>query len=223
MNLQDYDFEILDLGLVYYKNALKEPEKIINLVSSVDQRFLSGEHGNSFTQVRPWHAWQNESAGTMETFCWQKFFPKASDINKEDYYYKEQLELSTKLYDSLDQATNHYTNILYPFAAKNIKSREYSVHLLKYEKGGYLPAHQDHGVSSRVLSVVMYLNDGYEGGEMVFPNSKISIKPVPGSIIFFPSNFLYIHEVRPIVSGTRYSMPHWFHNMKTPIMSTGEE
>lgn len=223
MHSQEYDYEILDLGLVYYKNALKEPEKIIDLVSSIDQRFLSKEHGDNFTQVEPWHAWQNESAGTMEVFCWQKFFPKPQDVLPSDYYYKEQLDLSTRLYDALDAATNHYITKVYPFAYNNIKSREYSVHLLKYEQGGYLPAHQDHGVSSRVLSVVMYLNNDYEGGEMVFPNSNVTIKPDPGSIVFFPSNFLYVHEVKPITSGVRYSMPHWYHNMKTPIMSTGEE
>ena len=223
MILPEYDYEVLDLGLVYYKNALKNPDRIIELVNNVDQRFLNNEHGDKFTNVKPWHAWQNESAGTLETFCWQKFFPKPEDVNPNDYYSKELLEVSKSLYDALDAATYHYSNFIYPFAGKNIKSREYSVHLLKYETGGYLPAHQDHGVSSRVLSTVMYLNDNYVGGEMVFPNSKVTIKPEPGSIVFFPSNFLYIHEVRPIISGTRYSMPHWYHNMKTPVMSTGEE
>jgi Rps23 Pro-64 3,4-dihydroxylase Tpa1-like proline 4-hydroxylase len=223
MNLTISDYEILDLGLVYYKNVLENPQEIIDIVKSVDERYLNNEHGSNYTAVQPWNAWQNESAGTMETFCWQKFFPKPEDVRQDDYFYKDQHYVSKKLYDALDVATYHYSNVVYPFAARNIKSREYSVHLLRYEKGGYLPAHQDHGVSSRVLSVVMYLNNEYEGGELSFPNSKIKIKPEPGSIIFFPSNYLYVHEVAPIISGTRYSMPHWYHNMKTPIMSTGQE
>lgn len=218
-----YDYDILDLGLVYYKNALQNPQEIIDIISSIDNKYKNNEHAQAFTEVKPWHAWQNESAGTMETFCWQKFFPKPEDVKQNDYYYEEQYYVSKRLYDALDAATNHYSNVIYPFAGRNIKSREYSIHLLRYEKGGYLPAHQDHGVSSRVLSTVMYLNNDYDGGEICFPNSNIRMKPEPGSIIYFPSNYLYIHEVAPIINGTRYSMPHWYHNMKTPIMSTGQE
>jgi len=71
----------------------------------------------------------------------------------------------------------------------------------------------------------MYLNNNYEGGEIEFKHSNIKIKPDPGSIIFFPSNFLYVHEVHPILSGERYSMPHWYHNIDFEIArnSTGEE
>jgi len=217
------NYEILDLGLVLYKNAIKDPEKIIYDVNLLDKRYSDGEHGSSFTDVKPWIAWQNESAKTMETFCWQKFFPPGHVINANDYYFNEQVSISKRLYESLDFATNHYANVLYPFCGKNIKNREFSIHLLKYEAGGFLPAHQDHGVSSRILSTVSYLNDDYEGGEIEFANSNISLKPPAGSIIFFPSNFLYVHEVRPITNGFRYSLPHWYHNMRQPIFSTGEE
>ena len=173
----------------------------------------------SFTDAKPWKDWSYGST----TFCQQKFFPKPEDINPADFYYADQKFVSSTLYEALDRASDHYTNVLYPFAGKNIKNREYNIHLLKYSVGGFLPAHQDHGVSSRVLSTVMYLNDDYEGGEIEFVNSGVKIKPPAGSVIFFPSNFLYIHEVHPITSGSRYSLPHWFHNMKNMIFSTGEE
>jgi Rps23 Pro-64 3,4-dihydroxylase Tpa1-like proline 4-hydroxylase len=96
------------------------------------------------------------------------------------------------------------------------------MHLLKYEKSGHLPAHSDQGISSRVLSTVIYLNDNYSGGEIEFKHSQVKIKPKAGSIIFFPSNFLYVHEVYPITDGVRYSLPHWYHNMKNIINSNGD-
>lgn len=213
------EYEILDLGLVYYKNAITDPDYIINTVNDVDERFLNGEHGQAFTDVKPWVAW---TYGDM-IFNWQKFFPEAKNIREDDYYAKEMKAVSEMLYSSLDKAFDHYSNTIYPFAAKNIKSREQSIHLLKYEKGGHLPAHQDQGVSSRVLSTVMYLNDNYDGGEIEFINSGVKIKPEAGSIIFFPSNFLYVHEVYPITNGARYSMPHWYHNMTNLIHSNGDE
>lgn len=214
------DYRVFDLGLVYYKNIISEPEKLIDLIENLNKRFLLNEHQNDArTVVRDWTPW---SYGEM-IFNYQKFFPESKDISNKDYYAAEMKQIADILYGSLQKAFDHYSQILYPFAGKNIKSREHSIHLLKYGPGGHLPAHQDQGVSSRVLSSVMYLNDNYSGGEIEFVNSGVKIKPEAGSIIFFPSNFLYVHEVYPITDGYRYSMPHWYHNMKDPIRSTGDE
>jgi len=216
--MYDFDYEVLDLGLVLYKNIVKEPEKIIENINLLDKRILNNEHTDNYTDAKTWIDWSDNNS----LFCWQKFLPPTNKINERDYYYKEQFEISKEIYDSLENATHHYSKILYPFCGQNIKNREYSVHLLKYEKGGFLPAHQDHGVSSRILSTVTYLNDDYQGGEIEFKHSNIKIKPPAGSIIFFPSNFLYVHEVHPIIEGHRYSLPHWYHNMRDMIHSTGE-
>lgn len=214
------DHRVLDLGLVYYKNAIPDPQRVIDMIESVDERLSAKEHSNDDkTVARGWSPW---SYGDM-IFNYQKFFPEAHDISDEDYYAEEMKEIADVLYSSLNKAFTHYTNNVYPFAANNIKSREQTIHLLKYGPGGHLPAHQDQGVSSRVLSSVMYLNDNYVGGEIEFINSGVKLKPEAGSIIFFPSNFLYVHEVYPITDGFRYSMPHWFHNMKDPISSNGQE
>jgi hypothetical protein len=214
----NFDYEVLDLGLVYYKNAIPNPQNIIDVVNNVDSRFLANEHKDSYTSVQTWIPW---TYGNLH-FNDQKFFPEPEMLSQEDYYYKEMLEATTQMYSSLNLAFEHYSTSIYPFAGPNIKNREESIHLLRYGKTGHLPAHQDQGVSSRVLSSVMYLNDNYEGGEIEFVNSGVRIKPEAGSIIFFPSNFLYIHEVYPITEGYRYSMPHWYHNIKDMRNSTGE-
>lgn len=213
------EHEVLSLGLVYYRNAIPEPEKIIADIESIDQRFVSKEHGDNETFVKDWSAWKYGET----VFNMQKFFPEPSNIQQQDYYFDEMKSISERLYGSLQSAYNHYSTSIYPFAEKNIKSREHSIHLLKYGPGGHLPAHQDQGVSTRVLSSVMYLNDNYEGGEIEFVNSGVKLKPEKGSIIFFPSNFLYVHEVYPIISGFRYSMPHWYHNVKNITSSNGDE
>lgn len=213
------EYEILDLGLVLYKNAIPSPQSVIDLIEDVDRRFMNNEHNGAKTIVAEWSAWTYEHL----VFNYQKFFPEIHNIPENDYYAREMIEIADVLYSSLNTAFKHYTNEIYPFANKNIKAREHTIHLLKYGVSGHLPAHQDQGVSSRVLSSVMYLNDDYEGGEIEFVNSGVKIKPEAGSIIFFPSNFLYVHEVYPITQGFRYAMPHWYHNMKTPMLSTGEE
>lgn len=212
-------YRVLDLGLVCYKNIIDNPQEIIKLIEEVDRRYAANEHAGAKTIVAEWKPWTYEHL----FFNSQKFFPEAKDVPPQDYYAKEMMQIADALYSSLEKAFTHYTTVLYPFAAANIKSREYSIHLLKYGVAGHLPAHQDQGISSRVLSSVMYLNDDYSGGEIEFINSGVKIKPEAGSIIFFPSNFLYVHEVHPITDGFRYSMPHWYHNMKNPILSDGNE
>lgn len=213
------NYDILDLGLVYYKDVISTPENIIQEINTLESRFLAKEHGDHYTFVKPWSEWKYGDT----VFNMQKFFPEASRISEKDYYANEMKKIANSLYEPLEKAFLHYSNELYPFAGKNIKSREDSIHLLKYGKGGHLPQHQDQGVSTRVLSSVMYLNDDYDGGEIEFINSGIKLSPKAGSIVFFPSNFLYVHEVYPIKSGFRYSMPHWYHNVKNIQPSTGEE
>jgi Rps23 Pro-64 3,4-dihydroxylase Tpa1-like proline 4-hydroxylase len=220
--MQNLEYEILDLGLVYYKNIVKDPNKLIQEIEDLEIKVLNTNQKNK-TLVEPWTNW---TYSDEKVFCKQKFIPQQKDINPSvDIFYKEQVSISKQLFGALDETFNHYTVQLYPWANANIKSREDRMHLLKYTSGGYLPAHQDQGVSSRVLSVLLYLNDDYEGGEIEFQHSKIKIKPEAGSVIFFPSNFLYVHEVHPIVSGTRYSLPNWYHNVPNEKRkhSTGEE
>ena len=212
-------YEVLDLGLVYYKDILPNPKHIIGLVESLEERLKNEEHFGKKTAAKSWEAWKYGET----TFNFKKLFQRPEALDPSDYYYNEMLEISSKLYNSLDLAFDHYSNTLYPFAGRVIKSSEVCLQILKYVSSGHLPAHQDQGISTRVLSSVMYLNDDYDGGEIEFMHSGVKIRPDAGSIIFFPSNFLYVHEVHPINNGTRYSLPFWYHNSLTPTYSDGSE
>jgi len=63
---------------------------------------------------------------------------------------------------------------------------------------------------TRRLSVVMYLNDNYTGGELEFPRQGIKIKPSAKSMVIFPSEFMYPHLSRKIETGTKYAVVTWF-------------
>lgn len=60
------------------------------------------------------------------------------------------------------------------------------------------------------IGTVFYLNDDYEGGELYFPLQGIEFKPKPGAAYFFPGDKNYIHGVRPITSGVRYTAPFFW-------------
>jgi len=60
------------------------------------------------------------------------------------------------------------------------------------------------------IASLFYFNDDYEGGELFFPVQGIEIKPKAGSAYFFPGDMHYVHGVRPIISGNRYTSPFFW-------------
>lgn len=60
------------------------------------------------------------------------------------------------------------------------------------------------------IATLIYLNNDYDGGEIYFPEYDISYKPEPGDLITFPDNAEYIHGVKTVSNGDRYTLPRWF-------------
>ena len=88
------------------------------------------------------------------------------------------------------------------------------IDLLKYTPGGKYETHTDHFTNTpRHLSVIINLNDDYEGGDLTFTDQNEkeikTLKLGKGSMVFFPSNFMYPHRIQPITKGTRYSIVAW--------------
>jgi predicted 2-oxoglutarate/Fe(II)-dependent dioxygenase YbiX len=82
--------------------------------------------------------------------------------------------------------------------------------MLKYSGGQEYKAHYDGGSSTgRCVSAILYLNSDFEGGEVEFTNFGIKIKPEPGMLLIFPSNYAYTHIAHPVTSGTKYAIVTW--------------
>ena len=86
----------------------------------------------------------------------------------------------------------------------------------KYDKNTEMKEHCDHiyvmfdGTRKGIptLSIVGCLNEDYEGGEFImWETEKIEIPA--GSVLLFPSTFMYPHKVNPVTKGTRYSYVSW--------------
>jgi hypothetical protein len=87
--------------------------------------------------------------------------------------------------------------------------------LLKYSKGAEYRGHVDHAPQNqRVFSIVAFVNDNFDGGELNFPIFDVSVTPKAGSAVCFPSNFPYFHYASPVGSAntndTKYSLVTWF-------------
>jgi hypothetical protein len=72
--------------------------------------------------------------------------------------------------------------------------------------GRWVPNH----TPQRDFTGLVYLNDGFTGGDLVFPDRDVVIIPKPGLFIGFPSNHKFVHAVPKVLSGKRYSLAVWF-------------
>lgn len=89
--------------------------------------------------------------------------------------------------------------------------RKTELHLVKFVKDFNLDPHVDTLSSEKNhIASIYYINDDYVGGEIVFPDHNLKIKPKPNSLIIFPGNENYLHEVLRIIKGDRYSSSMWF-------------
>jgi len=113
--------------------------------------------------------------------------------------------------------------IINPHYGIEVKSAE-AVQFLKYGVGGKYDVHIDaeslwHVKANNTLvwkksmdrdiSILIYLNEEYEGGELVFPNQHISLNPKAGMLVAFPSDHHFAHGVKPVTAGTRYALVTW--------------
>ena len=70
----------------------------------------------------------------------------------------------------------------------------------------------EQGLPTRDISVVGYLNDGFEGGQTYFDRQAVSVEPKAGAVLVFPSYFSHPHQSLPVRSGTKYAFTTWlFH------------
>lgn len=116
-------------------------------------------------------------------------------------------KLDEDFYVCASTAINEYRK-LFPEVASEIDT---GYNLLRYKEGQFYTQHTDSFKSQqRSVSCSFLLNDDYEGGEFAFFDREIIIRGGKGSIIMFPSNFMFPHEIMPVTSGTRYSIITWY-------------
>ena len=174
-------------AIVEIKKIIPEKftKQIINLINKKNKKYLPVKKGldRDFRNVEGYHLSYN----------------KKTDIKHFDYI-KEEIE---KLYT--------FYKAKFPLMHSNKINQ---IDLLKYSVGGKYDIHSDHGPDTpRHLSIIMNLNDNYEGGDLIFTDQKFKVikrlKLGKGTIVFFPSNFMYPHSIEPITKGIRYSIVAW--------------
>jgi predicted 2-oxoglutarate/Fe(II)-dependent dioxygenase YbiX len=126
-------------------------------------------------------------------------------IDQEQKYYHE---LKVYFRDAVMEYIGKYKMIA-PKAFTAFRMNHYPV-------DGFMESHIDnihhsHGQEYGYphLTALVLLNDDYEGGELELCDGGFVAEKKQGSIIVFPSNFMFPHEVKKVTKGDRFSLMTW--------------
>jgi hypothetical protein len=130
-------------------------------------------------------------------------------------------EFTVNVFKDQNQETLHVSNLVTEWGKKvydlvvetyggQFKDFEpHMSHIARFESGWGMHEHYDASKPNDIATLI-YINSDYNGGDIYFPEYDISHKPEPGDLLMFPDNPDYIHGVRPISEGIRYTTPRWF-------------
>jgi len=199
------DKENLGNGITVYRNVIKPELDIINRLESVlGEPAPWGElskDGNRYHWLPAYVGYQQLMPDYRD--CYDFKFKK-TDIEHDTSEISLSLQkIWQDVYDVQAPAVEDYRRDY------NIMPLKYweAFNFIKYGPGQHFKEHHDHGFSYNcTVSLVAYVNDDYDGGELYFRLQDLNIKPKAGDLYIFPSNFMYPHQAMPVHSGTKYSI-----------------
>ena len=173
----------------YYKNVISN--KISQDIMNDDWPWKSSTYSSNKGEI------ENSSNRVVMDDCW---------ITEKMTYWKPLLYITKeviKLYKETHPCMKYFN-----------PNRTTDFRVNKYSGGGFMSEHADnihhsHGQQYGYpsASCLFFLNDDYEGGEIVI--ADIMYKPEKGSAIIFPSNFMFPHYVNKVTKNERYSIITW--------------
>lgn len=205
-------YEIPYKNVVYFPGIVPDVDNVINAI----------EETNSIA-VSPWEVWYASSDTSGHAYGEVKFMSKHLLDQETDQETKKASEyiLST-LITSMSEAAKTYAKIheiddsILDFALNALHNSGTKYGINKYYENMYMGPHVDWNEQNFDITytIVIYLNDDYEGGELFFvdPTIDLKIKPQKGSIVMFPSTLPYLHQSCEILSGRKMLITHHWKN-----------
>jgi hypothetical protein len=213
-------------NVAIYRNILKETDKLYSIMEK------SEHDARGRYYLKDWEKWSVFGTYSEE---------KHDVLEKAEYIerYEDEKFLSEEVYRAYNIAINDYIsryNINLPensflmsssFSKYNETIDPISNHYSMHYHCDYVTAEKDLPGPKFFLTCTTYINDDYEGGDIVFyiNGDTFSHKPKAGDILVFPSYEPYYHGVKSITKGNKFfvrnfiSYPHegsteWLQNQK---------
>ena len=199
--------------IAYFPGVIENHEEIIDLIENL----------NSIA-VSPWETWN--AYGSEHRYGELKYMQRKYISQETDEEIKSKSEyLIESLADHMAECSKEYAKIHdldqadldYAIGAYKHMATKFGIN--KYDEGLFMGPHVDWNENNAdlVFTVVVYLNEDYEGGELYFNDIDIKIKPKAGSIIMFPSQLPYVHQSLQVTKGRKMLITHHWKRNNEPI------
>ena len=198
-----FDYQPVHPEIHYWENVISYPEELVQFINKID------EEPSSYSRISKWEDWTASNDQSL-VYGRTKYVnsPALKQTTGSEIVDRKTLYIANSLRMAFEMCTERY------FQGLGIDMNGYDLDLNRipikeWYQGQSMGPHFDgqDGNTDLAFSLVAYLNDDYEGGEIHFPNQNVTLKPKAGSLIIFPSQEPFIHEVKTITSGTRYMSP----------------
>ena len=186
---------------VYHNMLGKSFQDLMSIIDGLDA------NSNQSSPISSWTDWGSSSNDENNSYIFgqQKRLDARKCIDNPDY-----TEIYRVLSEPIIFASTHYS-LKHELEIGTLAPLSVS----RYFEGKFMGPHTDSHESDErpTISVVMYLNDDYEGGELYFREQDVSIKAKHGDIVIFPSRAPFFHESKPVISGTKYICPGFWNKL----------
>jgi predicted 2-oxoglutarate/Fe(II)-dependent dioxygenase YbiX len=190
---------VLHPEIHYYKNVISKPNEIVSEIEMWDG--LQSPMG----QISNWKEWKSSKGETDYGFVKTCLLNQFQNFSVAD---RSNIKISSLISNIAITIAEEYAQS----AGIELGYFPVSFGINKYNNNVFMGPHVDayDGAQDKsTVSMVIYLNDDYEGGEIDFPDHGISLKPEAGSVVVFASEGI-LHDPRPTKSGTKYMVPIFF-------------
>jgi len=193
-----------ETNIVYFKGVIKNYQEIIDAIESL-----------SNDAVSDWRPWNGHGSSTRYGDIKDVRKDKIVEINSDKDRAKAAFAINC-LTNKMSECAIEYADIfnidrdaLY-YAVSLLTDPRTTMGINKYDEGAFMGSHVDFNEDNYYLAytIVVYLNDDYEGGELYFNDLDITIKPEAGSIIMYPSSAPYAHQSLKVLKGRKMLITH---------------
>jgi predicted 2-oxoglutarate/Fe(II)-dependent dioxygenase YbiX len=163
-------------------NIVKHAEGVYEI-----ERFLDEEHRNSLL---------SKAIGNVHDPMRHKGWNVTHPGNTEKYMGEELFFKMQPIYKNIETFFINIDSIIYSPNLKRLRDSEF---MWPHTDGG-----NPDDPKKIVFGVAIYLNDDFEGGELIYPDLGLSVTPKRGNMVIHDASLK--HQVFPVTSGDRYSI-----------------
>jgi len=200
------NLEIIKDKVFYFKDAIKETDSLIDFFSKTDNELIG-----------KWVEWNEYAYGPGDVLLpgHTREYGFSKQIN--GHLMNDKISVDQDSVDNINKILNAINLACDIYKEKmNVESERKWVNqfsIMRYHEAEFNPmaAALNPHLDSRDTSffeehtILVYYNDDYIGGEIVFHNLDVIIKPEAGSIIMFQAvDPDLLHSTNPVTSGVKY-------------------